>query len=35
MDYEKHNKTGHDRATSCAGLATLRSARLCRQRYKS
>jgi hypothetical protein len=29
------NKAGHNRATSCAGLATLRSARLYRRRYVS
>ena len=30
-----HNKAGHNRATSRAGLATLRSARLCRRRYSA
>lgn len=30
-----HNKAGQNRAASCAGLATLSSARLCRRRYVS
>jgi hypothetical protein len=30
-----HNNAGHNRATSCAGLATLRFARLYRRRYAS
>ena len=35
MEYPRLNKYGHNRATSCAGFATLRSAHLCRERYRA